>query len=54
MSYRLCIKKNGENIRQGKGQLISPNGLKYEGWFHNNKQHGKGRIIYENRDSYEG
>lgn len=44
----------GTMIREGKGVQIWPDGSIYEGWWRENKAHGRGRIIHANGDIYEG
>ena len=36
------------------GKFILSDGSIYEGWFHDNKANGKGRIVNSNGDVYEG
>ena len=37
--------RSGTMIREGRGVLVKKDGAIYEGWFRNNKFHGKGRVI---------
>jgi hypothetical protein len=37
-------------VRQGKGVLARANGERYEGFFFENKFHGKGRIEFADND----
>ena len=50
---------DGEDVRQGKGELVRANGERYFGFFLDNKFHGKGRFQFaeddaEGRASYQG
>mmetsp|Transcript_3549 Transcript_3549/g.3318 ORF Transcript_3549/g.3318 Transcript_3549/m.3318 type:complete len:404 (+) Transcript_3549:360-1571(+) len=40
--------------REGKGKVIWPEGVSYEGGFFDDKQNGFGRLIHRLRDVYEG
>jgi hypothetical protein len=40
--------------REGYGVLIFPDGAKYQGFFKNNKMHGRGRLVGIEGDYYEG
>ena len=35
----------GTQVREGRGVLVKRDGALYEGWFRNNKFHGRGRVI---------
>jgi hypothetical protein len=37
--------RKGTKIREGRGKLVKKDGAIYEGWFRNNKFHGKGRVV---------
>ena len=43
-----------EDIREGKGRQIWPDGSMYEGWWKENKANGKGRLIHADGDVYDG
>ena len=43
-----------ENIREGRGKQIWPDGSLYEGFWRNDKANGKGRLIHSDGDVYEG
>jgi hypothetical protein len=45
---------NREWERQGYGILIFPDGSKYQGFFKNNKMHGRGRLVGAQGDYYWG
>ena len=47
-------RRKGTQIRQGKGITIRKNGAKREGWHRNNFMNGKGRIIFNTGNTYEG
>ena len=44
----------GTQIRQGRGKVVWPDGSTYEGYWANNKANGKGRLIHNNGNYYEG
>jgi hypothetical protein len=44
----------GNEVRQGKGKQIWPDGSLYEGWWVDNKANGKGRLIHADGDIYDG
>lgn len=43
-----------EDIRDGRGYQIWPDGSLYEGFWKNNKANGRGRLIHADGDVYEG
>lgn len=43
-----------ENVRDGRGYQIWPDGSLYEGFWSNNKANGRGRLIHADGDVYEG
>ena len=45
---------NAQNLRDGRGIQIWPNGSIYEGYWRNGKTHGKGRLIHADGDVQEG
>jgi hypothetical protein len=47
-------RKQGSNVREGRGILVKKDGAIYEGWFRNNKFHGRGRVISAQGDMYDG
>ena len=44
----------GTEIKQGKGILVCPKGTVYEGYFHDNRFHFRGRMIWEHGSSHVG
>ncbi len=43
---QLYYRRQGQpHIREGRGILVKKDGALYEGWFRNNKFHGRGRVI---------
>lgn len=42
------------NVRDGRGYQIWPDGSLYEGFWKNNKANGRGRLIHADGDVYEG
>ena len=42
--------KNSET-RQGRGVLYNADGSKYDGYFYNNRYHGKGKLTYLTKDN---
>ena len=44
----------GQDIRQGRGTQIWPDGSMYEGYWMSNKANGKGRLIHADGDVYDG
>ena len=44
----------GTSIREGKGRLLAADGTIYEGWFKQNKAHGRGRCITLDKAIYDG
>ena len=43
-----------EDVKQGRGTQIWPDGSMYEGYWKNNKAHCKGRLIHSDGDVYDG
>lgn len=39
------VRQDAPHIREGRGLLVKKDGALYEGWFRNNKFHGRGRVI---------
>lgn len=51
--YRNDVRVNNE--KNGRGSYTMCNGQsRYDGEFRNDMPHGKGKISYENGDTYEG
>jgi len=44
----------GQDIKQGKGTQTWPDGSVYDGWWHDNKANGQGRLIHVDGDVYHG
>ena len=44
----------GQQVRQGQGKQIWPDGSMYEGYWLDNKANGKGRLIHADGDVYDG
>jgi len=44
----------GQEVRQGKGTQVWPDGSVYEGYWRANKANGKGRLIHADGDVYDG
>jgi hypothetical protein len=44
----------GRDVKEGYGQLLFPDGGKYEGMWHNNDIEGEGRLIYAAGNYYVG
>jgi hypothetical protein len=45
---------SGRDVRDGRGIQIWSDGSRYEGYWRNNRAHGKGRLIHSDGDIYEG
>ena len=44
--FNINYRRHGQpHIREGRGILAKKDGALYEGWFRNNKFHGRGRVI---------
>lgn len=43
-----------ENVREGKGVLIWPDGSRYDGYWKDDRANGRGRLIHADGDVYEG
>ena len=46
--------KPGTFVKHGRGVFVYPDSKMYEGYFVNDKRHGKGRFFYKNGDVYVG
>ena len=44
----------GDNVREGYGIQLWTDGNKYDGYWKDDKAHGKGKFYYNNGDYFEG
>ena len=53
-TYSGMVLADDENTKEGYGVTKYVNGAKYQGLFHLNKKHGRGKLFFTDGTVYEG